>query len=136
MFFTISNEDSKNIFLDNTPSNFKVLLDRHYDLTQGYKCALLDFTCYTGQCDEVLKKIYIFFNIIQEEVAQGGKHNLIKGLVVRKLKLNMQDFCSHTYRVVKPMRTNVLEVLIRDEDGEIASFLKRKTTCTFHIKKL
>ena len=36
---------------------------------------------------------------------------------------------------VRPIKTNLFHVHIKDETGKSASFLNNVTTCTFHFRK-
>ena len=47
----------------------------------------------------------------------------------------MEKFILPYYIPVKPIKTNILEVYIKDENGKEVSFFKKATMCTFHFGK-
>ena len=135
LFITINNANSEKYFTNNTPYNFQVCLDNQLDLDDNYECALVDFTCKTGKIDSRFQHIFIYFNMVEEQPVGSGRDSLIRHTIVQGSKLQMEKFKLPYYMSVKQLKTNILEVYIKDEDGEEASFLKQTTTCTFHFRK-
>ena len=135
MYITVSNISVVDQFTNNTPYNFKVLLDQYLDFNSNYECALVDFTCSTARNPIKFKHIYIYFNMVEEQPVGGGRQSLIRHTLVQANKLQMEAFAVPYYMPVKQMKTNILEINIKDEYGADASFLRKTTTCTFHVRK-
>ena len=135
MFIVISSQHSKHYFPNNSPSHFRVCLDQFIDFKDAHQCALMDFTCTTANFESPLLNIYIYFNLVSEQPVGGSRESLVRHTTVRRGQLQMEKFTLPYYLPVKPIRTNTLEVYIRDKDGKQASFLKKTTTCTFHFRK-
>ena len=49
--------------------------------------------------------------------------------------LEMEKFTLPYCIPVKPIKTNILEVYIKDKNGKEVSFLRKTTMCTFHFRK-
>ena len=47
----------------------------------------------------------------------------------------MEKFNHPYYMDVRPIKTNLFHVHIKDENGKSTSFLNNVTTCTFHFRK-
>ena len=135
MYIVVSNQHSKHYFPNNSPSHFRVCLDQYIDFKHVHKCAMVDFACTTANFETPLQPIYIYFNLVSEQLIGGSRNSLVRYTTVRHGQLQMEKFSPPYYLPVKPIEINLLEVYIRDGDGKEPSFLKKMTTCTFHFRK-
>ena len=139
MYLHINSEQSREYYPDNTPSHFHVVLDDYINFAEYRLGALLDFTCSTnkfkGEGGGGLKEIYIDTNFTEEQLVGGRWQNLLRYCTVKRDKFQVDRFELPYYVPFKPIRSNTLEIIIRDVDGQVASFLEEVTKCTFHFKK-
>ena len=70
-----------------------------------------------------------------EQPIGGSTDSLVRHTTVRSGCLKMEKFILLYYIPVKPIKTNILEVYIKDENGKEVSFLKKAMMCTFHFRK-
>ena len=110
-------------------------LEYYIDLEHPYECALMDFTCSTTKFETPAKSVFIYFNMTSEQLIGGSTDSLMRHTTVRRGHLKMEKFILPYYIPVKPIKTNILEVYIKDENGKEVSFLKKTMTCTFHFRK-
>ena len=126
-------------FWGNTPSHFRIGLPNHIDFTGGdYECALMEFTCSTKNFPNnmPLTEIYICMNVIGEHITDANRGcNLLRYVVIKWGKFQNTIFPVPYYVRVKTVRTNMLEVYIKDDEGAEVSFLEGKTTCTLHFRR-
>ena len=78
MYIVVSNQHSKHYFPNNSSSHFRVCLDQHIDFKNVHECALVDFTCTTTNFETPLQPIYIYFNLISEQLIGGSKNSLVR----------------------------------------------------------
>ena len=95
----------------------------------------MDFTCSTTKFETPAKSVFIYFNMTSEQLIGGSTDSLMRHTTVRRGCLEMEKFILPYYIPVKLIKTNILEVYIKDENGKEVSFLKKTTTCTFHFRK-
>ena len=95
----------------------------------------MDFTCSTTKFETPAKSVFIYFNMTSEQPIGGITDSLVRHATVRHGYLKMEKFILPYYIPVKSIKTNILEVYIKDEKGKEVSFLKKATTCTFHFRK-
>ena len=81
------------------------------------------------------KSVFIYFNMTSEQPIGGSTDSLMRHTTVQHGHLEMEKFILPYYIPVKPIKTNILEVYIKDENGKEVSFLKKAMTCTFHFRK-
>ena len=134
-YIVISSKHSKDYFPNNRPSHFRVCLEHYIDFEHPYECALMDFTCSTTKFENPAKSVFIYFNMTSEQPIGGITDSLVRHTTVRCGHLEMEKFILPYYIPVKPIKTNILEMYIKDENGKEVSFLKKATTCTFHFRK-
>lgn len=133
----IHSEKSRDLFPDNTAAHFRVALPRILNFSRDYECALMDFS-YTAKFPDKrpLREAFICLNIAAEQLTGTDRRcSLLRYTTLKKGKFYMETFPVPYYIPVKPIRTNILEVYIKDEDGTISSFIQGKTTCTLHFRK-
>ena len=135
MYTVVSNQHSKHYIPNNSPSNFQVCLDQYIDFKNAHKCALVDFTCTTANFETPLEPKYIYFNLVSEQLINGSRNTFVRYTTVRFGQLQMEKFSPPYYLPVKPIKTNKLEVYIREADGKEPSFLKKMMTCSLHFRK-
>ena len=135
MYIVVSNHHNKQYFPNNSPSHFRVCLDQYIDFKNAHESALVDFTCTTTNFETPLQPIYIYFNLISEQLIGDSRNSLVRYTTVRHGQLQMDKFSLPYYLPVKPIETNILEVYIRDINGKEPSFMKKMMTCTFHFEK-
>ena len=95
----------------------------------------MDFTCTAANFETPLQPIYIYFNLVSEQLIGGSRNSLARYTTIKHGQLQMKKFSPPYYLSVKPIETNILEVYIRDANGKEPSFLKKMTACTFHFRK-
>ena len=95
----------------------------------------MDFTCSTTKFETPAKNVFIYFNMTSEQLIGGSTDSLVRDTTVRCGRLKMEKFILPYYIPVKPIKTNILEVYIKDENGKEVSFLKKAMMCTFHFRK-
>ena len=120
-YIVISSKHSKDYFPDNHPSHFLVCLEHYIDFNDPYECALVDFTCSTTKFETPAKSEFIYFNMTSEQPI-GGRTTVQRG------HLEMEKFILPYYIPVKPIKTNILEMYVKDENGEEVSFFKKACT--------
>ena len=137
-YLLINSEQSKNYYTNNTPSHFHVGLNEFINFTDcQYECALVDFSCTTTNFDDKqsLAEVYICFNIASEQLIGGRMCSLVRYTTVKCGRFQMEKFVLPYYVPIKPLKTNMLEVYIKDADGKELSFLRSTTKCTFHFRR-
>ena len=134
-YIVISSKHSKDYFPNNHPSHFRVCLEHYIDFEHPYECALVDFTCSTTKFETPAKSVFIYFNMTSEQPIGGSTDTLMRHTTVRRGRLKMEKFLLPYYIPVKPIKTNILEAYIKDENGKEVSFLKKTMMCTFHFRK-
>ena len=135
LFMTVSNRHCQSLYPNNSPGHFKICLDEYIDLSDYYTtCALLDISLTTDDIKQV-RNIYICSNVAAEQYLGNKLEPLMRYTVVARNRYQMEKFAHPYYIPLKPIRCNYLEIYIKDEDGDIVSFLKNTTTCTLHFKK-
>ena len=137
-YLLINSEQSKNYFTNNTASHFHVSLNEFINFADcQYECALVDFSCTTTNFDDKqpLAEVYICFNIASEQLIGGRMCSLVRYTTVRRGRFQMEKFVLPYYVPIKPLKTNMLEVYIKDADGKELSFLRNTTKCTFHNRR-
>ena len=117
MYIVISSMHSKDYFPNNHPSHFRVCLEHYIDL-EPYECALMDFTCSTTKFETPAKRVFIYFNMTSEQLIGGSTDSLMRHTTVLQGHLEMKKFILPYYIPVKPIKTNILEVNIKDENGK------------------
>ena len=80
------------------------------------------------------QKVYSCTLMTSEQPIGGSTDSLMRHTTVQRCRLEMEKFILPYYIPVKPIKTNILEVCIKDENGKEVSFLKKATTCTFHFR--
>ena len=93
------------------------------------------FYLFNNQFETPAKSVFIYFNMTSEQLIGGSTDSLMRHTTVQRGRLKMEKFILPYYIPVKPIKTNILEVYIKDENGKEVSFLKKATTCTFHFRK-
>ena len=83
MYIVVSNQHSKHYFPNNSPSHFQVCLDQYIDFKNAHECALVDFTCTTANFEMPLQPIYIYFNLVSEQLIGGSRNSLVRYTTVR-----------------------------------------------------
>ena len=83
MYIVVSNQHSKQYFPNNSPSHFRVCLDQYIDFKNAHECALVDFTCTTANFEMPLQPIYIYFNLISEQLIGGSRNSHARYTTVR-----------------------------------------------------
>ena len=78
------------------------------------------------------QKVYSFTS---EQLIGGSTDNLMRHTTVRRGCLEMEKFILLYYIPVKSIKTNILEVYIKDKNGKEVSFLRKAMMCTFHFRK-
>ena len=73
--------------------------------------------------------------MISEQLIGGSTDSLVRHTTVQRSHLEMEKFILSYYIPVKPTKTNILQVYIKDENGKEVSFLKKAKMCTFHFRK-
>ena len=134
-YIFISSKHSKDYFPNNRPSHFRVCLEHYIDFEHPNECALMDFTFSTTKFETPAKSVFIYFNMTSEQPIGGSTDSLMRHTTVRRGCLEMEKFILPYYIPVKSIKTNILEVYIKDENGKEVSFFKKATTCTFHFRK-
>ena len=134
-YIVISSKHSKDYFPNNRPSHYRVCLEHYIDFEHPYECALVDFTCSTTKFETPAKSVFIYFNMTSEQPIGGSTDSLVRHTTVRRGRLEMEKFILPYYIPVKPIKTNILEVYIKDENGKEVSFLKKTMASTFHFRK-
>lgn len=134
-FITISSNNTPKSTTKNAPYRFQVCLDQPLMLDNNMECALLDLTCSTAKEGPKFKQVYIYFNFVTEQPVGGTREGLLRHTIVTANRLQMETFNPPYYIPAKQLKTDVLEVHIKDENGEDASFLNKTTTCTFHFRR-
>lgn len=135
LYITISSNNTPKYAATNTPHHFEVCLDQPLLLDSNMECALVDFTCSTAKEGSKFKQVYIYFNLVVEQPVGGTRESLLRHTIVSGNKLQIETFNPAYYMPVKQLRTDVLEVHIKDENGQDASFLNKTTSCTFHFRR-
>lgn len=139
MYLHIDSEQSRQYYPNNTPAHFHVILEDYINFSEYGVGALLDFTCTTrqfkGEAGGILKEVYIHTNFTEEQLVGGRRQNLLRYCTVKRDKFQVDRFEFPYYIPFKPIRSNTLEVIIRDADGQVASFLEEVTKCTLHFKR-
>ena len=95
----------------------------------------MDFTCSTTKFETPAKSIFIYFNMTSEQLIGGSTDSLARHTTVQHGHLEMEKIILPFYIPVKLIKTSILEVYIKDENGKEVSFLKKAVTCTFHFRK-
>ena len=95
----------------------------------------MDLTCSTTKFETPAKSVFIYFTMTSEQLIGGSTDSLMRHTIVRRGHLEMEKFILPYYFPVKSIKTNILEVYIKDENGKEVSFLKKAMTCIFHFRK-
>ena len=95
----------------------------------------MDFTCSTTKFETPAKSVFIYFNMTSEQLIGGSTESLVRHTAVQRGHLKMEKFMLPYYIPVKLIKTNILEVCLKDENGKEVSFLKKAMMCTFHFRK-
>ena len=82
----------------------------------------MDFTCSTTKFETPAKSGFIYFNMTSEQLIGGSTDSLVRHTTVRHGHLEMEKFILPYYIPVKSIKTNILEVYIKDENGKEVSF--------------
>ena len=81
------------------------------------------------------QKVYLYTSMTSEQLIGGSTDSLVRYTTVQRSHLKMEKIILPYYIPVKPIKTNILEVYIKDENGKEVSFLKKAMMCTFHFRE-
>ena len=121
-YIVINGKDSKDYFPNNCPPHFQVCQEHYIDFNGPYEYAPMDFTCSTTEFETPAKSIFIYFNMTSEQLIGGSTDSLMRHTTVQRGCLEMEKFILPYSIPVKPIKTNILEVRMKDENGKEVSF--------------
>ena len=127
-YFTFKNKTSDYYFSDNSANNFHICQEQKLNFYDQYECALVDFSCTTECFDTTTKEISIHFNLYEQQLVGNKQDDLIRCTVVNRGRYQMETLNHPYYMDVRPIKTNLFRVYIKDENGKSASFLNNVTT--------
>ena len=132
-YVVIQSNKNLDYFPDNKPFRFRTYLQSALNLKGNWKVALVDIFVLENSVKSK-QNLYVHCDICGESIVDGEKDNLLRMVKFQKLGNWSQSFNPPFYVPVNTSETRELEILIRDSQGELASFLKKPVTVTLHFR--
>lgn len=130
-----SSEDTKKLFSDNKPFDFRIKLNRTVQLDGYWVVALTEFS--TAQRDDAGQhsELFIFSDICLDSFIGNDEQPLLRRIVFDNGKQNNVIYDNPYYIPVRLGGLQHIHIYIKDNKGQEASFLKERVTITLHFKK-
>lgn len=132
----LSSEDSKLIYPNNKPHDFRVHLSTPISLTGYWTVSLLEICIERGQAFKYpTTELFVFSNLCDNTVLGGHDVPLLRRVWLKDKKENI--IYQVPYNV--PLRIGQFQdvhIYINDPQGNQASFIQNKVSVTLHLKKL
>lgn len=136
-YIMVDSDNAENLeyFPDNQPCRFKVRLVNPLNLTCTWKMALSDVFIADNSKTTYTNHLYIFCSIAGDSILNGRQQQTL----LRKLGYVKKGNWTHTYNLpyyVDVNRTHIfdIEFYITDKQFQLASFLKKPSSVTLHLR--
>ena len=134
----LQDSDSIQIFKDNMPYKFQVQIN-HPLTFEGYWKVALTEVCLQRNPKMRAKKtentLFIYSDVCKESIVKGGEYGLLRRIDSNTKSGWQYIFDSPIYLPLKKTEFQELEVSIKTEDNEFASFLTSPVYLTLHFKR-
>lgn len=136
MRFICRSTDSVNLFPSNAPCNFKIQLPQSINLQGTWAIALREISTTSWSSEPVSGEIYVYCNLCDDTIVGPREEPLLKRVYLGdKAKVN-RIFGNPPYAPVRLGEVYQIHIVIKDTNGNEASFLNGPITCELDLKKI
>jgi hypothetical protein len=129
----LSSYDEKDFFPNNTSHNFFVKLNRALQFDGYWVVALTEIgTSERAQKDEFV----VYSDICQDSFVGSSEQPLLRRIFYEDVNDKNIIYVNPYYVPVNLKDIQQIYIYIKDENGNEASFLKKKVTVALHLKKI
>lgn len=126
-YMIINSNKNLDIYPYNKPHKFRTYLQTPVTLKSKWKVALVDIKL-TADND-----MYVYSNICGDTIVDGDKRSLLRRICCSS-NSEYYQFDQLTYIPLTKSELRDIEILITDEQGQQASFLRSSVSLTLHFR--
>ena len=130
----LSSDDGKEFFPNNSSYNFFVKLNRTLQFDGYWVVGLTEISISEqSKKDEI---IYVYSDICQNSFVGSSEQPLLRRVFYEDINDNRNIIYTNPYYIPVQLKdVQQIHIYIKDENGNDASFLKKKVTVSLHFKK-
>ena len=131
----LSSDDGKEFFPNNSSYNFFVKLNRTLQFDGYWVVGLTEISISEqSKKDEI---IYVYSDICQNSFVGSSEQPLLRRVFYEDINDNRNIIYTNPYYIPVQLKdVQQIHIYIKDENGNDASFLKKKVTVSLHFKKI
>lgn len=129
----LSSDDGKSFYPNNTSYDFRIKLNRTLQFDGYWVVALTEIRISEKAQKDV--ELFVCSDLCQDSFVGSSEQPLLRRVFYEDVKNSNIIYTQPYYVPVKLTDVQQIRIYIKDENGNDASFLKKKVTVTLHFKK-